>query len=326
MRRKPFAVVLVLLSAALVLGGNALLDAGWGSVLRSIADRVLPNPEIAMWAPAPEPGSHASSYADATGAGANYVYLVDAADDRGNVRELQLIFFGRESDGGSFRRSNMARILAVDDERAILDALARVLGRDGHEVVRAADPTAVPGMDLSRFDLVLCDVMMPGLDGFELVRQIRPDFDGPIIFLTARMAEEDAVAGYGLGADDYVRKPFGAAELRAKVAAHLRRERRPRSHALSFGEVRIDLGARGLAVGGKAVPLTPTEYAICEYLARHPGQVMSRAQIREAVLGWESDADDAAISMQVSRARRKLSEAGADPIATVWGMGYKWQL
>ena len=197
----------------------------------------------------------------------------------------------------------MARILAVDDERAILDALARVLGRDGHEVVRAADPTAVPGMDLSRFDLVLCDVMMPGLDGFELVRQIRPDFDGPI-----------------------VRKPFGAAELRAKVAAHLRRERRPRSHALSFGEVRIDLGARGLAVGGEAVPLTPTEYAICEYLARHPGQVMSRAQIREAVLGWESDADDAAISMQVSRARRKLSEAGADPIATVWGMGYKWQL
>ena len=201
----------------------------------------------------------------------------------------------------------MARILAVDDERAILDALARVLGRDGHEVVKAADPTAVPGMDLSRFDLVLCDVMMPGLDGFELVRQIRPDFDGPIIFLTARVAEEDAVAGYGLGADDYVRKPFGAAELRAKVAAHLRRERRPRSHALSFGEVRIDLGAR-------------------ESPARHPGQVMSRAQIREAVLGWESDADDAAISMQVSRARRKLSEAGADPIATVWGMGYKWQL
>lgn len=133
----------------------------------------------------------------------------------------------------------MARILAVDDERAILDALARVLGRDGHEVVKAEDPTAVPGMDLSRFDLVLCDVMMPGLDGFELVRQIRPDFDGPIIFLTARVAEEDAVAGYGLGADDYVRKPFGAAELRAKVAAHLRRERRPRSHALSFGEVRI---------------------------------------------------------------------------------------
>ena len=97
MSRKPLAAVLALLSAALVLGGNALLDAGWGSALRSIVDRALPNPEIAMWAP--EPGSHASFYADATGAGANYVYLVDAADDGGNVRELQLIFFGRESDG-----------------------------------------------------------------------------------------------------------------------------------------------------------------------------------------------------------------------------------
>ena len=99
MRRKPLAAVLVLLSAALVLGGNALLDAGWGSVLRSVTDRVLPNPEVAMWAPAPDPGSHASSYADATGAGANYVYLVEAADAEGNVHELQLIFFGRESDG-----------------------------------------------------------------------------------------------------------------------------------------------------------------------------------------------------------------------------------
>lgn len=99
MRRKPLAAVLVLLSAALVLGGNALLDAGWGSALRSVADRVLPNPEVAMWAPTPDPGSHASSYADATGAGANYVYLVEAADAEGNVRELQLIFFGQESDG-----------------------------------------------------------------------------------------------------------------------------------------------------------------------------------------------------------------------------------
>ncbi len=220
----------------------------------------------------------------------------------------------------------MARILAIDDEQAILDALARILARDGHEVERITDPASVPGMDLTRFDLVLCDVMMPGLDGFELVRQIRPAFDGPIIFLTARVAEEDAVTGYGLGADDYVRKPFGAAELRAKVAAHLRRERRPHAHALAFGDVRLDLGARELSVGGAPVPLSPTEYAICELLARHPGQVMSRAQIREDVLGWESDADDAAISMQVSRARKKLSEAGADPIATVWGMGYKWQL
>ena len=220
----------------------------------------------------------------------------------------------------------MARILAIDDERAILDALARVLGRDGHEIVKVTDPTQMPTMDLANFDLILCDVMMPELDGFELVRQIRPSFDGPILFLTAKVAEEDAVTGYGLGADDYVRKPFGAAELRAKVTAHLRRERRPHTHALAFGTVRLDLGARELTVASEPIALSPTEYAICELLARHPGQVMSRAQIREAVLGWDSGADDAAISMQVSRARKKLAAAGADPIATVWGMGYKWQL
>ena len=213
----------------------------------------------------------------------------------------------------------------MDDERAILDALARVLGRDGHEVVKAADPTAVPGTDLSRFDLVLCDVMMPGLDGFELVRQIRPDFDGPIIFLTARVAEEDAVAGYGLGADDYVRKPFGAAELRAKVAAHLRRERRPRSHALSFGEVRIDLGARGLAVGGKAVPLTPTEYAICEYLALHAGRTFSKEQLYEAAFGFDGTADTSAVTEHVKNIRSKLRGCALQPIETVWGIGYRWK-
>ena len=95
MRRKPLVVaMLALLSVALVLGGNALLEAGWGPALRSVADRVLPNPEVTMWAPAPIPGSHASSYADATGAGTNYVYRVTASDAAGNLRELQLIFFG----------------------------------------------------------------------------------------------------------------------------------------------------------------------------------------------------------------------------------------
>lgn len=223
----------------------------------------------------------------------------------------------------------MARILTIDDEQAILDALARVLRRGGHEVEGIADPLAVAdgrGIDLARFDLVICDVMMPGIDGFELVRRIRPRFDGPILFLTAKVAEEDAVTGYGLGADDYIRKPFGAAELRAKVAAHLRRERRERTHALAFGALRIDLGARTVSVGDAPVPLTPTEYAICELFARRRGQVLSREQIREAALGWDSDVDATAISMHVSRARRKLAAAGVDPIATVWGMGYKWAL
>lgn len=220
----------------------------------------------------------------------------------------------------------MARILAIDDEQAILAAVERVLRRDGHEVMCTMRPADVPAMDLACFDLVLCDVMMPELDGFDLVREIRPRFDGPIVFLTAKVAEEDAVVGLGLGADDYVRKPFGAAELRAKVAAHVRREQRERAHALTLGNVRMNLGAKQIAVGDTPVSLTPTEYEICEVLARRRGQVLSREQIREAALGWDSDADDAAISMHVSRARKKLACAGADPIATVWGVGYKWQI
>lgn len=220
----------------------------------------------------------------------------------------------------------MARIIAIDDEQAILDVIERILKRDGHDVLCLADPASALKLNLARADLILCDVMMPGIDGFELVRELRPRFDGPIVFLTAKVAEEDAVTGYGLGADDYVRKPFGAAELRAKLAAHVRRERREHTHAIAFGPVRLDLGARQITVDGTPVALTPTEYEICEHLARHPGQVLSRAQICEALFGWEREVDDAAISMHVSRARKKLAAAGADPIATVWGMGYKWQL
>lgn len=220
----------------------------------------------------------------------------------------------------------MARILAIDDDRAILGTLTRVLRRDGHAVTAVSRPESVPQMDLARFDLILCDVMMPGLDGFELVRGIRDLVDCPIVFLTAKVAEEDAVYGLGLGADDYLRKPFGAAELRAKVAAHLRREKREHQNALMFGRIRIDLRACELFVDNIRVPLTPSEYEICEFLARHAGQTFSRSQIREAVFGWTNDSDDATVTVHVGKARAKLKAADADPIQTVWGMGYKWQM
>lgn len=218
----------------------------------------------------------------------------------------------------------MARILAIDDDEAITDLLSRALVRDGHVVEVVNDPALVLGLDLSRYDLVLCDVMMPQMDGFELVGRIRCLVDAPILFLTAKVAEEDAVHGLGLGADDYIRKPFGIAELRAKVAAHLRREGRAHTRVLALGDVRLDLGARELFVGGEVVSLTPTEYAVCELLARHRGKAFSRAQIRESALGWASDVGDDTVSMHVSNARAKLRRAGVDPIETVWGTGYKW--
>lgn len=222
----------------------------------------------------------------------------------------------------------MARILAIDDERAITDLLRRALSRDGHAVTVENDPTRALAYDFSRTDLVLCDVMMPVLDGFELVRRVRDRVDAPIVFLTAKTGEDDAVVGLGMGADDYIRKPFGTAELRAKVAAHLRREQREHTSSLAFaeGRIRLDLGARELLVDAHPVALTPTEYGICEHLARHRGQVFGRDQLRCAVLGVQSDASEDVVSAHVSNARAKLRRAGIDPIGTVWGVGYKWQV
>ena len=217
----------------------------------------------------------------------------------------------------------MARILAVDDEPAIRSLLERTLGKDGHDVRCAACADEALTAHPERYDLVLLDVMMPGMDGFELCRIVRERTDAPIVFLTAKAAEEDAVFGLGVGADDYIRKPFGAAELRAKVGAHLRREKRERVYALAFGDVRLDLAARELYVGEAPVALTKTEFDVCEFL-RHPGQVFSRDQIVEGVLGWGAESDAATISVHVSNARAKLKAAGAEPVQTVWGVGYKW--
>ena len=208
----------------------------------------------------------------------------------------------------------MARILAVDDDEAIRNLLGRVLGKDGHDVRCAACAEEVLALKLDRYDL----------DGFELCRAIRGSVDAPIVFLTARSSEDDAVYGLGLGADDYLRKPFGAAELRARVAAHLRRERRERKHALSFGALRLDLASREAYVGEATVPLTKTEFDVCEFLARHPGQAFSRDQIVENVLGWDAESAASTISVHVANARAKLKAAGAEPIDTVWGVGYKW--
>ena len=174
------------------------------------------------------------------------------------------------------------------------------------------------GASFDRYDLVLLDVMMPGTDGFELCRAIRGSVDAPIVFLTARSSEDDAVYGLGLGADDYLRVS------RAELPAHLRRERRERKHALSFGALRLDLASREAYVGEATVPLTKTEFDVCEFLARHPGQAFSRDQIVENVLGWDAESAASTISVHVANARAKLKAAGAEPIDTVWGVGYKW--
>ncbi|MDO4443259.1 MAG: response regulator transcription factor [Slackia sp.] len=218
----------------------------------------------------------------------------------------------------------MAAILAIDDEPAILAMLVAILKKDGHEVATAHNADEAAACDLARYDLILCDVMMPGTDGFEFVGGIRSRVDCPIVFLTAKTEENDAVQGLSVGGDDYIRKPFGAAELRAKVAAHLRRERRERHAVLMFDTIRIDLSAKQLLVDDAPVKLTHTEYGICELLAKHPGQVFSKSQILEAIAGWDTESDVATVAVHIGNVRAKLRRAGVEPIQTVWGMGYKW--
>lgn len=214
----------------------------------------------------------------------------------------------------------MTQILVVNDDKAITSLLERALSSKDCRVAVMNDSLSVLGLDLSRYDLILCDVMMPGMDGFELVKRLRERVDVPILFLTAKVSEEDAVHGLGLGADDYIRKPFGLSELRAKVAAHLRRENRVRTHALVRGNIRFDLGACTLSVDEQPVALTASEYYICEFLAENQGQVLSRAQIREHALGWDSEAGEETVSMHISNARSKLRRAGVDPIETSRGI------
>lgn len=219
----------------------------------------------------------------------------------------------------------MATILAVDDERPILELIRNGLEKDGHLVTVYVSAAQVPLDKLGRYDLIILDIMMPEMDGLTFCEKIRTLVDCPILFLTAKTMENDITLGLGLGADDYLTKPFRIAELRARVNAHLRREQRERHNFLSFDRIKLDLSAKKLFVDNVAVPLTKSEYLICEYLARNKGQVFSKEQIYEAVFSFDGESDNSTISTHVKNIRAKLSRQNIQPITTVWGIGYKWE-
>ncbi|AWB43495.1 DNA-binding response regulator [Paenibacillus sp. CAA11] len=219
----------------------------------------------------------------------------------------------------------MANILAVDDEPAVLALLRNVLQKDGHVVTAISAPSEVLELQLGAFDLILLDVMMPEMDGFTLCRNIRGRVDCPILFLTAKSMENDVMAGLGEGADDYIIKPFGAGELRARVHAHLRRENREKRNVLCIGEVHFNLSGKEITVRDSAIPLTKSEYAICEFLALNRGQVFSKDQIYESVFGFDGESDSSTIVEHIKNIRAKLSRMDATPVETVWGIGYRWK-
>ena len=219
----------------------------------------------------------------------------------------------------------MAHILVVDDYGDLCALLKTALERDGHQVSACRDGRRVDEAACRWADCILLDVMMPGEDGFALCRRIRDLADCPILFLTAKTQEADVLTGLGVGGDDYLTKPFRIAELRARVAAHLRRQQRAPHSLLRRGGLDFDLRQRAVLWQGQPLRLTKSEYAICEHLAMHPGQTFSKEQLYEAAFGFDGTADAAAVTEHIKNIRAKLRAAQADPIETVWGVGYKWK-
>lgn len=220
----------------------------------------------------------------------------------------------------------MAFILIVDDERAITDLLSKVLSTTGHTVRAINDSRQVLRLDLNKYDLIVLDIMMPGVDGLTLLTTFRSQVDAPIVLLTAKTAEHDVVQGLKTGADDYIKKPFSNAELRAKIDAHLRREKLTSlAFGHSSGSIRLALESRQLYVDEKPMKLTRTEFDISEFLAEQPGWVFTREQILEAVGEIYEPRALHTVAMHISNLRSKLKAAGVEPIKTVWGGGYKWE-
>jgi len=224
-----------------------------------------------------------------------------------------------------------ARILVVDDEANIRRIVSSYLRADGFEVVEAGDGrTALAAFARSSPDLVILDVMMPGGDGIEVLRELRRRSDVYVIMLTARAEETDRVIGLSVGADDYITKPFGAKELVARVKAVLRRRREGAGavddeETLRLDGLIIDVARHEVTRDGEPVALTALEFELLAALAASPGRVFSRRQLLERVWGWDYAGDERLVDVHIRKLRRALGDDASDArfIATVRGVGYK---
>ena len=228
----------------------------------------------------------------------------------------------------------MARVLVVEDDAAILETVAYNLGREGHDVITAAD--GVSGLQLSREtepDLIVLDLMLPRMSGLDVCRVVREERPVPILVLTARSAEGDKIAGLDLGADDYMTKPFSMRELVARVSAMLRRDRISREAAggvsggtLRGGGIELRPDAREVRREGEVVRLRPKEFDLLECLMRHPRQVLTRDRILEQVWGYEFGGGTRTVDVHMRWLRQKLEAAPSKPqhLVTVRTVGYKF--
>lgn len=219
-----------------------------------------------------------------------------------------------------------ARILVVDDDIALAEMIGIVLEGEGYETVLCPDGTQALGrFRESQPDLVLLDLMLPGLDGVEVCRLIRAESDVPIIMLTAKSDTADVVTGLEAGADDYVPKPFKPKELVARVRTRLRRTTGPETERLAIGDLLIDVAGHQVTRGGEPIALTPLEFDLLLALARKPWQVFSREVLLEQVWGYRHAGDTRLVNVHVQRLRSKIEHDPENPriVVTVRGVGYK---
>jgi two-component system response regulator RegX3 len=225
----------------------------------------------------------------------------------------------------------VTRILVVEDEESFSDPLSYLLRREGYEVAVADDgPAALEEFDRNGADLVLLDLMLPGLPGTEVCRQLRVRSKVPVIMLTAKDGEIDKVVGLELGADDYVTKPYSSRELVARIRAVLRRGTEPELSGVATveaGPVRMDVERHVVTVNGEAVPMPLKEFELLEMLLRNAGRVLTRMQLIDRVWGSDYVGDTKTLDVHVKRLRGKLEPDPAVPryLVTVRGLGYKFE-
>ncbi len=228
----------------------------------------------------------------------------------------------------------MSHILIVDDEENIVALVTHYLSREGFETRAAYDgPAGLAAFRVATPSLLILDLMLPGLSGTEVCREVRRISDAPILMLTAKDDIVDKVVGFELGADDYLTKPFQPQELVARVKALYRRAARvaapatDETAALRFATLTVDPSRREVLARGRAVALRPKEFDLLLMLARHPGQVFSREQLLNKVWGYDFEGQSRTVDVHVQHVREKIEAAGGSPglIATVWGVGYKFE-
>ncbi|PKQ29795.1 MAG: DNA-binding response regulator [Actinobacteria bacterium HGW-Actinobacteria-10] len=225
------------------------------------------------------------------------------------------------------------QVLVVDDEEAILEFVSYNLRKEGYEVTCATDgDEAVALAAQNPYDLVILDIMLPGMDGFEVCRRIRANSEVPLLFLSARDTELDKVVGLELGGDDYLAKPFGIRELQARVKALLRRAGGARSgegtgpgERLEAAGIVLDESSHEATFGATPIDLTPREFELLATLMRYPGKVLTREQLLKQAWGWEFLVETKTVDTHVKRLRDKLEAAGVSPtvVETVRGYGYR---